>query len=288
MATAQSRRMPPEVRARIEMFRKVRQQEEMIKKRLSNIRYKIAILSGKGGVGKSFITASLAFALALKGRRVGILDADIHGPSIPKMAGVQGKNLSATTEGAIIPVEAPLGVKIVSIALMLPTEDTPIIWRGPIKTSAIRELLAYTEWGSLDYLLIDLPPGTGDEQLTIVQLVRDLTGLVIVTTPSEVARSVVVKAVMFARKLNTRVIGLVENMSYFRCPNGEKYYVFGRGGGKRISKEYGIRFLGEVPLDPLISAANDEGEPFIIKYSETETAKTLMEIASKVVEEVER
>jgi hypothetical protein len=163
------------------------------------------------------------------------------------MMGVEGRQLEATKDGRLIPVTAPLGVKVVSIWLILPADDTPVIWRGPIKTSFIREVLAYTDWGELDYLLVDLPPGTGDEQLTIMQLVKGLTGVIIVTIPSEVSRSVVVKAISFARKLNARIIGLIENMSYFECPDGTRHYIFGRGVGERIAREYGIRLLGSIP-----------------------------------------
>ncbi len=282
-----SRQVPPEVKARIEAIKRIKQQEKEAEEKLQKIRFKIAVLSGKGGVGKSFVTANLAFALAYKGRRVGVLDADIHGPSIPKMMGVEGQFIEATADGKLIPVTAALGVKVISIGLMLPAEDTPVIWRGPLKTSFIREVLAYTEWGELDYLLIDLPPGTGDEQLTIMQLIKGLTGVIIVTIPSEVSRSVVVKAIMFARKLNAPIIGIIENMSYFECPDGSIHYIFGKGAGERIAREYGIRFLGGIPIDPRIAKANDEGIPFFVKYPETRAAKAFIDVAEKVIEAVE-
>ncbi|HIC98285.1 MAG TPA: ATP-binding protein [Pyrodictiaceae archaeon] len=278
---------PPNMRSRIDMFRKIREQEQMIKEKMSKIKYKLVVLSGKGGVGKSFVTASLAFALANKGKRVGVLDADIHGPSIPKMMGVHGYTLMATPDGQILPITAPLGVRVVSMGLMLPDDYTPIIWRGPIKTSAIRELLAYTAWGELDYLLVDLPPGTGDEQLTIVQLIPNITGAIIVTIPSDVSRIVVLKAISFAKKLNLPIIGIIENMSYFQCPDGSKHRIFGEGVGRRIAEETNVRFLGEIPIDPLISKANDSGEPFFIKYPESLAAKAFMEIANKIISIVE-
>ena len=279
--------VPPEVRARIEAFKKIREQEKMIEENMKKIKYKIAVLSGKGGVGKSFVTASLAFALSYLGKRVGVLDADIYGPSIPKMMGVEGQPVLATGEGRLIPVTAPLGVKVLSIGLMLPGEDVPVIWRGAMTTSAIREMLAYADWGELDYLLIDLPPGTGDEQLTIVQLIKDMTGAIIVTIPSDVSRVVVAKAINFCRKLNLRILGIVENMSYFVCPDGSKHYIFGEGAGRRIAERYNVRFLGEIPIDPRISRANDRGEPFFVKYPDSPASKAMIELARKVIELVE-
>jgi len=272
---------------REQIFKQIMEQQRKIKEKMSKIKYKIMILSGKGGVGKSFVTASLAFALAKKGRKVAILDADIHGPSIPKMTGLQGYTLMASPEGEILPATAELGVKVVSIGLMLAEAATPVIWRGPLKASALRELLAYTAWGELDYLLIDLPPGTGDEQLSIAQLIPDLTGAIIVTIPSDVSRIVVLKAVTFAKKLNIPIIGIIENMSYFECPDGSRHYIFGKGAGRRIAEETGLRFLGEIPIDPRISEANDKGEPFFIKYPDSKAAKAFLAVADRVIEIVE-
>ncbi|MET1100858.1 MAG: Mrp/NBP35 family ATP-binding protein, partial [Pyrodictiaceae archaeon] len=234
------------------------------------------------------VTASLAFALALKGYKVGVLDADVHGPSIPRMMGVSGQYLEATSDGRILPATAPLNVKVVSVGLMLPSEDTPVIWRGPLKTSAIRELLAYTDWGDIEFLLIDLPPGTGDEQLTIAQLIKDLTGTIIVTIPSEVSRSVVVKAIGFARKLGVPILGIIENMSYFECPDGSLHRIFGEGAGRRIAEEYGIAFLGEIPIDPRISEANDKGIPFFVEYPDSRASKAFLAVADKLLEIIQR
>ncbi len=279
--------MPPEVKARIEAFKKIREQENMIRENMKRIRFKIAVLSGKGGVGKSFVTSSLAFALAYQGRRVGVLDADIYGPSIPKMMGVQGQPVYASSEGRLLPVVAPLGVKVISIGLMVPSEDIPVIWRGTLTTSAIREMLAYTEWGELDYLLIDLPPGTGDEQLTIVQLIKDITGALIVTIPSDVSRIVVSKAINFCKKVGLKIIGVIENMSYFTCPDGTKHYIFGEGVARKISSQYNIPFLGEIPIDPRISRANDSGEPFFIKYPNSLASKAVIEITKAIIKSLE-
>jgi ATP-binding protein involved in chromosome partitioning len=266
----------------------IQEQQKMIVQKMTKVKYKIGVLSSKGGVGKSFVTATLAMALALKGRRVAVLDADIHGPSIPKMMGLPtGMGLLAKPDGSIIPAEGPLGIKVVSVGLMLPSEETPLIWRGPLKTSAIRELLAFTDWGELDYLLIDLPPGTGDEQLTIAQLIPKLTGFLLVTIPSEVSKVVVKKAAAFARRLNVPLIGIIENMAYFVCPDGSKHYIFGKGAAKEIASEFGIPYLGEVPIDPKIREANDRGEVFFLKYGDSPTAKVLMDITDKIIKIVE-
>jgi ATP-binding protein involved in chromosome partitioning len=268
----------------MEAIKRVREQEKRVEENMKRIKYKIAVLSGKGGVGKSFITSNLAFALAEAGWSVGVFDADIYGPSIPRMMGVDGASLYATPDGRIIPAEAPLGVKVVSIGLMLPSQDTPVIWRGALTTSAIRELLAYTDWGELDYLLVDLPPGTGDEQLTIMQLIKDLSGTIIVTIPSQVSAIVVEKAISFSRKLNARILGIVENMSYFECPDGSKHFIFGEGVAQRLSSKHGIPFLGSIPIEPAIARANDAGEPFFIKYPNTNAAQAFRRVASNLIE----
>ena len=272
---------------RQEAIKRAIEQQKMIAEKMKNIKYKIVVLSGKGGVGKSFVTASLAMALAMKGKRVAVFDADIHGPSIPKMLGVHGKRMYALPDGRLLPVDGPLGVKVVSIDFLLESEEQAVIWRGPLKTAAIRELLAFTEWGELDYLLIDLPPGTGDEQLTIAQLIPGLTGSIIVTIPSDVSRIVVKKAVTFAKKLGIPVIGIIENMAYFECPDGSKHYIFGKGAGRRIAEEMGVPFLGEIPIDPRISKANDEGKPFFVEYPDSKAAKAFLEIAEKIIRTVE-
>ncbi len=266
----------------------IQEQQKMIVQKMQKIKYKIGVLSSKGGVGKSFVTATLAMALALRGKKVAILDADIHGPSIPKMMGLAtGMGLLARPDGSIVPAEGPLGIKVVSVGLMLPSDETPLIWRGPLKTSAIRELLAFTDWGELDYLLIDLPPGTGDEQLTIAQLIPKLTGFLLVTIPSDVSKLVVKKAAAFARRLNVPLIGIIENMAYFECPDGSKHYIFGKGAAKEIAEEFGIEYLGEVPIDPRIREANDRGEVFFLKYGDSPTAKILNDITDKIIKTIE-
>lgn len=268
-------------------FRPIQEIQKSIEERLKGVKHKIAVMSGKGGVGKSFVTANLAFALAYRGKKVIILDADFYGPSIPKMTGTEGQRVYATPEG-LVPVTGPLGVKIVSVDFMLPDDETPVVWRGPMLTNAMLELLENTIWGEADYMLIDLPPGTGDAPLTVAQMIPNLTGAIIVTIPSEVSQKVVMKSINFAKKLNLPIIGLIENMSGFTCPcDGKTYPIFGSGGGKRIAEKAGIDFLGSIPLDPRISECNDKGVPFFVEYPDSPAAKAFLKIADKVMKKVE-
>jgi ATP-binding protein involved in chromosome partitioning len=247
---------------------------------MSKIRHKIAIISGKGGVGKSLVTVNLAIALA-QSSKVGILDADIHGPCIPKMLGMEGKGLQVGPPGAF-PAVGPQDIKVVSMDFFL-DDETPAIWRGPLKMSAIREFLTDIVWGELDYLLIDLPPGTGDEPLSIMQLIPEMDGVIIVTIPSEVSQKVVKKAVTFARELNIPIIGIVENMSGFVCPKcGNETHIFNVGGGQKIAEEMKVPFLGRIPLDPKICESTDIGKPFIIETSDSSAARAFMDIVKGI------
>lgn len=249
---------------------------------MAAIKHKLAILSGKGGVGKSTFTANLATALSQKGYKVGILDADFHGPSIPKLLGIRGRELIADS-GDIIPVVGPMGAKVVSMGLLLPSDEAPVIWRAPLKLNALRQFLADVAWGDLDFLLIDLPPGTGDEQLSIMQLIPDIDGVVMITAPSEVSQIVVKRAVSFAKELHVPVIGVVENMSGFICPScGTKTDIFGAGGGQKIAEQMSVPFLGSVSLDPKISEDSDSGEPFVLKHSGSRTVKELMFLIDRI------
>ncbi|MCD6341754.1 MAG: Mrp/NBP35 family ATP-binding protein [Thaumarchaeota archaeon] len=263
-------------------MKRVSEQEKRLRDRMKNVEHKIAVISGKGGVGKTVVTVNLATASALKGYRVGILDADIHGPSIPKMLGLHGQRLQAGPPG-IFPVMGPMNVKVVSMDFLLPSDESPVIWRGPLKMSAIRQFLADVVWGDLDFLFIDLPPGTGDEPLSVMQLLPEMDGSIIVTIPSEVSQIVVKKAVMFSRELKVPVIGVIENMSSFICPKcGAEIDIFRSGGGEKIAKDLSVPFLGKIPIDPKICEASDEGIPFVVKYPDSRSVKSFMEIVEKV------
>ena len=263
-------------------------EQELIKLRMGKIKHKIAIISGKGGVGKSLVTVNLAALLAKDGRegKVAIFDADLTGPCVPKMMGLKSEKLMAGPPG-IFPAVGAEGIKVISMALFLPSEDSPVIWRGPLKMGAIRQFLGEVAWGPLDYLLVDLPPGTGDESLSVLQLLPEMDGVVIVTIPSEVSQSVVKKAITFARKMGVPIFGVVENMGGMVCPHcGETIEVFSKGGGERVAKEMDVEFLGSIPLDPRISADSDEGTPFILRHPDSPASKEFMRIVEKIEEKV--
>jgi len=256
---------------------------------MSKIKHKIAVISGKGGVGKSTVTVNLAMAFALHGYAydIGILDADITGPCVPKIIGLHGQRLQAGPPG-VFPAIGPMGIKVVSMDFLLPSDESPVIWRGPLKMKAISQFLSDIVWGELEFLFIDLPPGTGDEPLSIMQLIPEMDGVVIVTIPSEVSQIVVKKAVSFSRKLNIPVIGIVENMSGFVCPKcGAETEIFKVGGGKRISEDLKVPFLGSIPIDPKICEDSDSGMPFIVNHSNSSSAKAFMDIVKKIEEYLE-
>ena len=274
--------MENEVRRRI-----MDERLKKVKDRMSKVKHKIAVISGKGGVGKSVVTVNLAMAFAVDGydNRVGILDADITGPSVPKIIGLQGERLVAEPQGTVIPAVGPLGIKVVSMGFLLQTEETPVIWRGPLKARAINQFLSDILWGELDFLFIDLPPGTGDEPLSIMQLLPEMDGVVIVTIPSEVSQIVVKKAVTFAKHLKIPIIGIIENMSGFICPKcGEEIDIFKRGGGQKISEDMNVPFLGRIPIDPEICEYSDKGLSFIVEHKNSPAAKAFMEIVKKIEE----
>lgn len=270
--------------------KQIQEQEQRLRTRMNKIKHKIAIISGKGGVGKSTVTVNLAVAFAMHGHadKVGVLDADIHGPSVPKMLGLTGQKLQAGPAG-VFPALGSLGLKVVSMDFLLPDENAPVIWRGPLKMTAIRQFLSDIVWGELDLLLIDLPPGTGDEPLSVAQLLPEMDGVIIVTIPSEVSQIVVKKAVTFARRLGMPIIGVVENMSGFVCPNcGAKIDIFQSGGGMRIAEELKIPFLGSIPIDQKICEDADKGMPFIVGHSDSPASKAFMEIVQKIEQFLER
>ena len=260
------------------------EEEQRLKLKMRKIKHKIAIISGKGGVGKSTVTVNLAMAFAMHGyaKRVGILDADITGPCVPKMLGLHGQRLPASPAG-IFPALGPLGIKVVSMDFLLPSEESPVIWRGPLKMRAISQFLSDIVWGELEFLFIDLPPGTGDEPLSIMQLIPEMDGVAIVTIASEVSQIVVKKAVTFSRKLGIPVIGVIENMSGFVCPKcGTEIDIFKVGGGKRIAEDLSIPFLGSIPLDPEICRDSDNGMPFITEHVNSPATKAFTEIVKKI------
>jgi ATP-binding protein involved in chromosome partitioning len=268
-----------------EIQKEIEEERQRLKQNMSKIKHKIAVMSGKGGVGKSTVTVNLAMAFAMQGHvdRVGILDADIHGPSIPRMLGLKGYGFQVLDPGVVIPAIGPLGIRVVSMDFLLPNDETPVIWRGPLKMRAIQQFLADITWGELDFLFVDLPPGTGDEPLSVVQLIPEMDGVIIVTIPSDVSQAVVRKAVIFAKELHVPVIGVIENMSGFVCPKcGTRVDIFKTGGGRKIAEDLGVPFLGSIPIDPQICADSDEGVPFIVRHPDSPASKAFMDIVEKI------
>lgn len=250
----------------------------------NQFKYVIAVGSGKGGVGKSTIAVNLAYALAMEGARVGLLDADIYGPNIPRMLGID--RLPPTPEGhKILPAEVN-GIKVVSIGFMV-QEGQPLIWRGPILHSAIQQFLTEFDWGMLDYLVVDLPPGTGDVQLSLNQTLP-ITGAVVVTTPQQVAVDDAYRAAAMFQKLDVPVLGIIENMAYLSLPGGQKVFVFGEAGGENLAFRLGVPFLGRVPLDPAIGQAGDIGTPFVEAEQSNESAQALRQIARNIAAETSK
>lgn len=251
----------------------VDQEKQQIKSRMGKIKHKILVLSGKGGVGKSTVAANLAVSLSLNGKRVGLLDIDIHGPSVPKILNLENRKLNVEND-VIIPIPVTMNLKVMSIGFMLKGGDDPIIWRGPMKYQMIKQFVKDVDWGNLDYLIIDSPPGTGDEPLSIGQLLENPDGAVVVTTPQQIALSDVRKGVYFCKSLNIPIIGVIENMSGFVCPHCQKATdIFKAGGGQAMAEELKIPFLGKIPIDPQIVESCDGGQPYVEKYKHSQAAK---------------
>jgi ATP-binding protein involved in chromosome partitioning len=251
---------------------------------LQDVKYKIAVASGKGGVGKSTVSTNLSLALVQLGFSVGLLDADIYGPSQQMMLGISGRPQIDEQDEKIMPMENH-GVKTMSLGLIT-DPDTPVIWRGPMVMKALDQFLTDVKWGELDFMIIDLPPGTGDAQLTLTQKVP-LTGAIVVTTPQDVALIDARKGLAMFRKVNVPVLGIVENMSYFICRHcGEREEIFGHGGGKRTAEMLGVPFLGEVPIDPKVVVGGDSGEPIVSLDPSSPAAQAFVELARQIVEQI--
>ncbi len=277
MSTQQHADIPSEEQRKAEEEKR----EKRVAQTLGKIRYKIMVMSGKGGVGKSTVAVNLAAILAKDGNYVGMLDADIHGPNIPKMWGVDWKPLQSGDEG-IRPVEVLPNVKLISMGLLLPNPDSPVVWRGPLKHTAIKQFLGDVEWGDLDFLIVDLPPGTGDEPLSVAHLIEGMDGSIIVTTPQDVALLDSRKTVNFSRMLKIPLIGIVENMSGLRCPKcGHLIPLFKIGGGKKAAQDLEVPFLGQIPIDPEVVQKSDSGTPYVVAYPDSEVTKVFEDIAKK-------
>ncbi|MFW9603863.1 MAG: Mrp/NBP35 family ATP-binding protein [Trichlorobacter sp.] len=253
-----------------------------VKKPLNKIGETIVVMSGKGGVGKSTIAVNIAISLQMAGFRVGILDSDIHGPSIPTMLGVPSGSIMEN-DGCFLPIAAH-GLKVISIGYFLENTDDAVIWRGPVKAGVITQFINDVVWGELDYLVVDSPPGTGDEPLTVCQSIDGKVSAVIVTTPQKVADVDVRKSISFCRDLPVPILGIIENMSGFVCPHcGEVTELFGVGGGKALAEEFSLPFLGAVPIDPAIVVSGDTGQPFVDRYRESVSAQVLNKILSSLI-----
>lgn len=264
------------------------QEETKLQDTLRNIKHVIIVMSGKGGVGKSTVSSNLAATLSMKGYQTGIMDIDITGPNIPKMFGVEDEQLTVNEARQLVPVMVPPSLKIMSMAFLLPEKDAPVMWRGPVKMGAIKQFIEDVCWGDLDYLVIDMPPGTGDEALSIVQLIPKADGMVIVTTPQDVALLDSRKSLVFGAETHIPIIGIVENMSGFVCPHcGEVTNIFKSGGGEATAKEMNVQFLGRVPIEPGIVEAGDSGLPVVLKYPESASAKAFEGIIDRIVKTVD-
>ncbi|MGE3268451.1 MAG: iron-sulfur cluster carrier protein ApbC [Chloroflexota bacterium] len=251
---------------------------------IPNVKNVIAVASGKGGVGKSTTSVNVALALADTGAKVGLLDGDIYGPNIPLMMGLKDKPQLQSEGGKIIPCRS-YGIRLMSIGFFL-NDDKPVIWRGPMVHGAIQQFLRDVDWGDLDYLVIDLPPGTGDAPLSLSQLIP-LSGVVIVTTPQDVALQDVAKGMAMFRQLEVPVLGVVENMSYFICPGcNERHEIFGQGGGERIAGQSGVPFLGKVPLQQRVREGGDQGRPVVVTHPESPESAAFREVAGAIAQQV--
>ena len=257
-----------------------------IAENMKGIKHKIVVLSGKGGVGKTTVATNLAMSFAKRGKTAGILDVDIYGPNVPKLLGLEGQHPEVVDE-TLQPVKGPLDTKVMSMGFLLRKNDDAVAWRGPLVGKAISQFLSDVKWGDLDVLVVDLPPGTGDEILSVLQLIPEVDGVVIVSTPQEVAVLDARRAIQLVEKMGVPILGIVENMSEFICPKcGESYKIFGEGAAKKASEEYGIEHLGTLPLDPRVITLSDEGTPFVIKEPDTKVANAFSNLVDKLAAKV--
>ncbi len=253
---------------------------------MKNIKHKIVVLSGKGGVGKTTFATNLAMSFAKKDYEAGILDVDIYGPNVPKLLGLENQRPAVDGE-KIKPIIGPLGVKVMSMGFLLQQNDDAVAWRGPLVARAISQFLSDVKWEELDVLVVDLPPGTGDEILSILQLIPDISGVVIVSTPQEVAILDARRAIQLVRKMNVPVLGIVENMAEFVCPScGEAHKLFGEGAAKEASEKYSVEHLGKLPFDPRVISLSDEGTPFVVKEPDSKVAKDFEMIVQKLITKI--
>ncbi len=261
-------------------------EDRSMKLTLRRIKHKIVVMSGKGGVGKSTVASNLAFALAMDGRSVGLLDADFHGPSIPKMLHLEDARPGSEND-KMLPVEVG-SLKVMSVGFLLRNPDDAVIWRGPMKIGVMKQMFSEVEWGDLDYLVVDCPPGTGDEPLSVCQMLSDGAAL-IVTTPQQVSAADVAKSLNFCSQLGYPVIGIVENMSGFICPKcGEVTEIFSSGAGEELAKKYGTRFLGKLPIDPRVCADGDSGRPFVHHSEGTPVAEAFRKVVANILETTDK
>ena len=257
------------------------EKDAAVKESLGKIKNKIIVMSGKGGVGKTSTSVNLAIALANAGHKVGIMDVDLHGPDVPRMLGIQGTP-ELTLNNKLSPLKYSENLKAISIESFIPGKDDAIIWRGPLKYAAIRQFIGDVDWGELDFLVIDSPPGTGDEPLTVAQIISDAKAI-IVTTPQEIALADVRKSINFCKTLKMEIFGLIENMSSLSCPHcGQMINLFGSGGGERTARETGIRFLGNIPFDPKVVACGDSGACYQDENTESPVTKAFVSVAEEV------
>ncbi|MEF2229591.1 MAG: Mrp/NBP35 family ATP-binding protein [Pseudodesulfovibrio sp.] len=254
-----------------------------LKKTLGRIKHKIVVMSGKGGVGKSTVAANLAVALSLEGKKVGLLDVDVHGPSIPRLLALKGRQPHMGAD-IMEPVPWSKNLSVMSLGFLIQDDRQAVIWRGPIKVGLIKQFVEDVMWGDLDFLIVDCPPGTGDEPLSTLQTLGSTALAVIVTTPQGVAIDDVRRSVSFVGEVGNRVLGIVENMSGFACPNcGAVHNIFNTGGGEDLAAEAGVRFLGRIPLDPEVTRSGDEGYPFMKVHRDTATGKALAAIIAPIL-----